>query len=43
VAKMHKEKLRDLYPSPGIKGRRPLGKPELRWVDNIKIDLEEMG
>jgi hypothetical protein len=25
------------------KGRRPLGRPRRRWVDNIKIDLREMG
>jgi hypothetical protein len=24
-------------------GRRPLGRPRLRWVDNIKIDLREIG
>jgi hypothetical protein len=24
-------------------GRRPLGRPRLRWEDNIKIDLQEMG
>ena len=24
-------------------GRRPLGKPRRRWVDNIRIDLQEMG
>jgi hypothetical protein len=24
-------------------GRRPLGRPRLRWVDNIKIDLRETG
>jgi hypothetical protein len=24
-------------------GRRPLGRPRRRWVDNIKIDLREMG
>jgi hypothetical protein len=23
-------------------GRRPLGKPRRRWVDNIKIDLREI-
>jgi hypothetical protein len=23
-------------------GRRPLGKPRHRWVDNIKIDLREI-
>jgi hypothetical protein len=25
------------------KGRRPLGRPRLRWEDNIKIDLQEVG
>jgi hypothetical protein len=25
------------------KGRRPLGRPRRRWVDNIKIDLREIG
>jgi hypothetical protein len=24
-------------------GKRPLGKPRRRWVDNIKIDLSEIG
>jgi hypothetical protein len=24
-------------------GRRPLGRPRRRWVDNIKIDLREVG
>jgi len=24
-------------------GRRPLGRPRLRWVDNIRIDLQEVG
>jgi transposase len=24
-------------------GRRPPGRPRLRWVDNIKIDLREIG
>jgi len=24
-------------------GRRPLGRPRLRWQDNIKVDLEELG
>jgi len=23
-------------------GRRPLGKPRHRWVDNIRIDLQEV-
>ena len=24
-------------------GKRPLGRPTLRWEDNIKMDLEEVG
>jgi hypothetical protein len=24
-------------------GKRPLGRPKHRWVDNIKIDLREVG
>jgi hypothetical protein len=24
-------------------GKRPLGRPRYRWVDNIKIDLREIG
>jgi hypothetical protein len=24
-------------------GRRPLGRPKRRWVDNIKMDLREIG
>jgi hypothetical protein len=24
-------------------GKRPLGRPRLRWVDNIKIDFAEIG
>jgi hypothetical protein len=24
-------------------GRRPLGRPRRRWVNNIKTDLREMG
>jgi hypothetical protein len=25
------------------KGKRPLGRPRCRWVDNIRMDLEEVG
>jgi hypothetical protein len=32
---------RILVGKPG--GRRPLGRPRRRWVDNIKIDLREIG
>jgi len=24
-------------------GRRPLGRPRRRWVDNIRMDLQEVG
>jgi hypothetical protein len=24
-------------------GKRPLGRPRRRWVDNVKIDLVEIG
>jgi hypothetical protein len=24
-------------------GKRPLGRPRRRWVDNIKIDIREIG
>jgi len=26
-----------------VEGKRPLGRPRLRWEDNIKIDLQEVG
>jgi hypothetical protein len=26
-----------------LEGKRPLGRPSLRWVDNIKMDLERIG
>jgi len=25
-----------------VRGRRPLGKPKVRWEDNIKMDLQEV-
>jgi hypothetical protein len=24
-------------------GKKPLGRPRLRWVDSIKLDLQEVG
>jgi len=27
----------------GKEGRRPLGRPRRRWVDNIRTDLQEVG
>jgi hypothetical protein len=32
---------RILVGKPG--GKRPLGRPRLRWEDNIKMDLQEVG
>ena len=32
---------RVLVGKPG--GKRPLGRPRCRWVDNIKMDLQEVG
>jgi len=26
-----------------LEGKRPLGRPGRRWVDNIRMDLQEMG
>jgi ribosomal protein S4E len=26
-----------------LEGKRPLGRPRLRWEDNIKMDLKEVG
>ena len=27
----------------GTEGKRPLGRPRRRWVDNIRMDLQEVG
>jgi hypothetical protein len=27
----------------GVDGKRPLGRPRRRWMDNIKMDLREIG
>jgi len=26
-----------------LEGRRPLGRPRRRWVDSIRVDLQEVG
>jgi len=43
VARMGEEKgvYRFLVGKP--EGRRPLGRPRCRWVDNIRMDLQEVG
>jgi hypothetical protein len=43
VARMGEEReaYRVLVGKP--EGRRPLGRPRRRWLDNIRIDLQEVG
>jgi len=43
VARMGEERVvyRVLVRKP--EGRRPLGRPRRRWVDNIRMDLQDMG
>ena len=43
VARMCEEKgvYRVLVGKP--EGRRPLGRPRRRWVDNVRMDLQEVG
>ena len=43
VAHMGEERgvCRVLVGKPG--GKRPLGRPRRRWVDNIRMDLQEVG
>ena len=43
VARMGEERVvyRMLVGKP--EGRRPLGRPRRRWVDNIRMDLQEVG
>jgi hypothetical protein len=42
--KKKKKKKRNVYRLLVVKpeGKRPLGRPRRRWVDNIKIDLGEV-
>ena len=41
VARMGVE--RGVYRVGKPEGRRPLGRPRRRWVDNIRMDLQEVG
>jgi len=43
VARMGEERgvCRVLVGKPA--GRRPLGRPRRRWVDNVRMDLQEVG
>jgi hypothetical protein len=33
----------ELVSIPVIEGKRPLGRPRRRWIDNIKLDLLDIG
>jgi len=41
VARMGEE--RGVYWKGKAEGKRPLGRPRRRWVDNIRMDLQEVG
>jgi hypothetical protein len=45
--KLHNEELHNLYVYRLLvgkpEGKRPLGRPRCRWIDNIKMDLLEIG
>jgi hypothetical protein len=42
LARMQKKNARRILVG-NPEGKRPLGRPRGRWVDNIKIDLGEIG
>jgi hypothetical protein len=41
LRKLHNEELHNLVEKP--EGKRPLRRPRRRWMDNIKMDLREIG
>ena len=41
VAREEREVYRVLVGKP--EGKRPLGRPRRRWMDNIRMDLQEVG
>ena len=43
VARMGEERVVYRVLVGKTKGRRPLGRPRRRWVDNIRMDLQEVG
>jgi hypothetical protein len=43
VARMGKKRNVDRLLAGKLEGKRPLGKPRRRWMDNIKMDLLEIG
>jgi len=43
VARMGEERGVYRFLAGKSEGRRPLGRPRRRWVDNIRMDLQEVG
>jgi hypothetical protein len=43
VARMWEKKNAYMISMGNPEGKRPLGRPRRRWVDNIKVDLREIG
>jgi len=43
VARMGKERGAYRFVVGKPEGKRPLGRPRRRWVDNIRLDLQEVG
>jgi len=42
VARMGEERAVYRFLLGKTEGKRPLGRPRLRWVDNIRMDLQEV-
>ena len=43
VARMGEERVAYMVLVGKPEGKRPLGRPRCRWVDNIRMDLQEVG
>ena len=43
MARMGEERVMYRFLVGKLEGRRPLGRPRRRWVDNIWMDLQEVG
>jgi len=43
VARMGEERVVYRVLVGKLEGRRPLGRPRRRWVDNIRMDLQKVG
>ena len=43
VARMSEERVANRVLVGKAEGKRPLGRPRRRWVDNMRTDLQEVG